>query len=166
MSQETLHTLFHPRAVAVIGASDDTTKHCYVVLMTLRASGVRGGIYGISRRLTEINGLQCFPDLRLQVLRGGLSLFASAGNEADVSVLDYMEYAIGHEPTRVIALLTDSLDDGPRLRRLAYAAHHAGKHVIALKIGESEAGAIDINPVMLGPNGAIAVDALVVPRGA
>ncbi|MBV9250920.1 MAG: acetate--CoA ligase family protein, partial [Acetobacteraceae bacterium] len=26
--------------------------------------------------------------------------------------------------------------------------------------------AIDINPVMLGPNGAIAVDALVVPRGA
>ena len=41
----------------------------------------------------------------------GLSLFASAGNEADLSVLDYMEYAIRHEPTKVIALLIDSLPE-------------------------------------------------------
>ena len=45
---------------------------------------------------------------RLRMLGAGLSLFASAGNEADLSVLDYMEYAIGHAPTRVIALLIDS----------------------------------------------------------
>ena len=37
---------------------------------------------------------------RLRMLGAGLSLFASAGNEADLSVLDYMEYAIGHAPTR------------------------------------------------------------------
>jgi acyl-CoA synthetase (NDP forming) len=58
-----------------------------------------------------------------------------------MSVLDYMEYGIAHPPTRVIALLIDSLDDGPRFRRLALAAHAAGKHVVALKIGGSEAGA-------------------------
>ena len=78
---------------------------------------------------------------RLKMLGAGLSLFASAGNEADMSVLDYMEYGIGHAQTRVIALLIDSLDDGPRFRRLALAAHEAGKHVVALKIGGSEAGA-------------------------
>ena len=78
---------------------------------------------------------------RLAMLGAGLSLFASAGNEADMSVLDYMEYGIGHAPTRVIVLLIDSLDDGPRFRRLALAAHAAGKHVVALKIGGSEAGA-------------------------
>ena len=59
---------------------------------------------------------------RLRMLGAGLSLFASAGNEADLSVLDYMEYAIGHAPTRVIALLIDSLDDGARFRRLALQA--------------------------------------------
>ena len=253
--RDALHALFHPRAVAVIGASDDTTKHGYIVLNNVRDTGFPGGVYGISRRLTEVNGIPCFPDLasapeqidaaflaipaqaavqavrdcaraglkavivgsagyaesldaggaerqaelariareegirivgpncngiynahhplsigfntshakkqtpggisifshsgalfdamagRLRMLGAGLSLFASAGNEADLSVLDYMEYGIEHAPTRVIALLIDSLEDGPRFRRLALAAHAAGKHVVALKIGTSDAGA-------------------------
>src|SRR3954464_9314412 len=60
---DALHTLFHPRAVAVIGASDDTPKHSYIVLTNLRNTGFTGGIYGISRRLTNIDGIPCFPDL-------------------------------------------------------------------------------------------------------
>ena len=254
-TQQALHTLFHPRAVAVVGASDDTTKHGYIVLTNVRAAGFTGGIYGISRRLKNVDEIPCYPDLtslpepvdvaflaipaeaavqavrdcasaglsaaivgsagyaesleaggaerqvelariaaeegirivgpncngiynahlplsigfntshakrhpaggisifshsgalfdamagRLHMLGAGLSLFASAGNEADLSVLDYMEYAIGHAPTRVIALLIDLLDDGPRFRRLAEQAAAAGKHVVALKIGGSEAGA-------------------------
>jgi acyl-CoA synthetase (NDP forming) len=254
-TQDALHALFHPRAVAVIGASDDTTKHGYIVLTNVRDTGFQGGIFGISRRLEDVDGIACFADLaalpqpvdtaflaipadaavqavrdcaraglktvivgsagyaesldaggaarqrelrqiareegirvvgpncngiynahlplsigfntahakrqpaggvsifshsgalfdamaaRLAALGAGLSLFASAGNEADLSVLDYMEYAIGHAPTRVIALLIDSLGDGARFRRLALAAYAAGKHVVALKIGGSEAGA-------------------------
>jgi acyl-CoA synthetase (NDP forming) len=254
-TQEALHALFHPRAVAVIGASDDTTKHGFIVLTNIRDTGFPGGIYGISRRLRDIDGIPCHPDLasvpeqidtaflaipaeaaiqavrdcaraglkavivgsagyaesldargaerqrelrriaeqegirivgpncngiynahhpvsigfntahakrqkpggisifshsgalfdamagRLAMLGAGLSLFASAGNEADMSVLDYMEYAIGHAPTRVIVLLIDSLDDGPRFRHLALAAYAAGKPVVALKIGGSTAGA-------------------------
>jgi len=250
-----LHALFHPRAVAVIGASDDTTKHGYIVLNNVRDTGFRGGIYGINRRLTQVNGIPCFPYLasvpghvdvaflaipaeatlqavrdcaaagvkavivgsagyaesldaagterqqelariakeagirivgpncngvynahhpvsvgfntshakrqpsggisifshsgalfeamtgRLAMLGAGLSLFASTGNEADLSVLDYMEYAIAHEATRVIALLIDSLNDGQRFRQLAMAAADSGKHVVVLKIGGSEAGA-------------------------
>jgi acyl-CoA synthetase (NDP forming) len=254
-TQDALHALFHPRAVAVIGASDDTTKHGYIVLTNVRNTGFQGGIYGISRRLTDVEGIPCFPDLasvpepvdtaflaipaeaavqavrdcaraglkavivgsagyaesldaggaerqrelqriadeegirivgpnsngiynahhpvsvgfntshakrqvpggisifshsgalfdamagRLAMLGAGLSLFASAGNEADMSVLDYMEYGIGHAPTRVIALLIDSLEDGARFRKLAQAAYAAGKPVVALKIGGSAAGA-------------------------
>ncbi len=254
-AQEALHTLFHPRAVAVIGASDDSTKHGYVVLTNIRKTGFAGGIHGISRRLAQVDGIPCHADLadlpepvdtaflaipaqaavqavadcaqagmktvivgsagyaesldadgaerqhalqraaqaagirlvgpncngvynahlplsigfntshgkrqtpggvsifshsgalfdamagRLAMLGAGLSLFASVGNEADLSVLDFLEYGIGHAPTRVIALLIDSLRDGPRFRRLALAAHAAGKPVVVLKIGGSEAGA-------------------------
>ncbi len=254
-THDALHALFHPRAVAVIGASDDDTKHGYIVLNNIRDAGFPGGVYGISRRLKDVNGIPCFPDLasvpeqidtaflaipaeaavqavrdcaraglkavivgsagyaesldaggaerqrelqriaaeegirivgpncngvynahhplsigfntahakrqtpggvsifshsgalfdamagRLAMLGSGLSLFASAGNEADMSVLDYMEYGITHEPTKVIAVLIDSLEDGPRFRRLALAAHAAGKPIVALKIGGSAAGA-------------------------
>ena len=252
---DALHVLFHPRAVAVIGASDDATKHGYIVLTNIRDTGFAGGVYGISRRLRDVDGIPCFPALadvpeqvdvaflaipaeaagqavrdcaraglkavivgsagyaesldaggaerqrdlqriaaaegirvvgpncngiynahhpvsigfntahakrqkpggvsifshsgalfdamagRLAMAGGGLSLFASAGNEADLSVLDYMEYALTHEPTRVIALLIDSLEDGARFRTLALRAHAAGKPVVALKIGGSAAGA-------------------------
>lgn len=254
-TQDALHALFHPRAVAVIGASDDTTKHGFIVLTNARDVGFPGGVYGISRRLTDVDGIPCFPALtdapepidaaflaipaeaavaavrdcaraglkaaivgsagyaesldagglerqhqlravaaaegirivgpncngiynahhpvsigfntahakrlkaggiaifshsgalfdamagRLAMLGAGLSLFASCGNEADLSVLDYMEYALTHAPTRVIALLIDSLPDGARFATLARAAHAAGKPVVVLKIGGSDAGA-------------------------
>ncbi len=254
-TQDALHALFHPRAVAVIGASGDTAKHGYIVLTNIRNTGFTGGIYGINRRLKDVEGIPCVPaiadvreqvdvaflaipaDAAVQAVRdcaraglkavivgsagyaesldaggaerqrelqriaaeegirivgpncngiynahhpisigfntshakkqtpggvsifshsgalfdamsgrlaaagGGLSLFASAGNEADMSVLDYMEYAIGHEPTKVISLLIDSLDDGARFRALALRAYQAGKPVVVLKIGGSDAGA-------------------------
>ena len=52
-TQDALDALFHPRAVAVIGASDDSTKHGYIVLNNIRDTGFRGGVYGISRRLSR-----------------------------------------------------------------------------------------------------------------
>ena len=255
-----LHTLFHPRAIAVVGATDDPTKHGYIVLTNIRRAGFRGGVYGVSRRLAAVGDVPCVPDFkslpeqvdvaflaipaeaatgavrdaaraglsavivgsagyaesldaggaerqkelqrvaaeegirivgpncngiynahgtealgpvsigfntahakrqpsggiaifshsgalfdamagRLAMLGAGLSLFASAGNEADLSVLDYLDYAIDHAPTRVIALLIDSLDDGQRFRDLARRARDAGKGIVALKLGASEAGA-------------------------
>ena len=60
-TQEALHALFHPRAVAVIGASDETTKHGYIVLTNVRDTGFRGGIFGISRRLKDVDGIPVFP---------------------------------------------------------------------------------------------------------
>ncbi|HEX2941724.1 MAG TPA: CoA-binding protein, partial [Rhodopila sp.] len=62
-THDALQALFHPRAVAVIGASDDTTKHGYIVLTNIRNTGFTGGIYGISRRVQNVDGIPCFPDL-------------------------------------------------------------------------------------------------------
>jgi acyl-CoA synthetase (NDP forming) len=51
--RDALHALFHPRAVAVIGASGDATKHSCIVLTNLRDTGFPGRIYDISRRPKE-----------------------------------------------------------------------------------------------------------------
>jgi acyl-CoA synthetase (NDP forming) len=58
-----MHALFHPRAEALVGTSGDATKHRGVVLTDMRGTGFRGGIHGISRRLTAVDGIKCFPGL-------------------------------------------------------------------------------------------------------
>lgn len=70
----------------------------------------------------------------------GYSYFVSAGNEADLSLLDYMEYVIEDEPTRIVALILDGVGDVERFRRLCRAAEDRDKRVVALKIGQSETG--------------------------
>ncbi len=70
----------------------------------------------------------------------GYSYFVSAGNEADLSLLDYMEYVIEDEPTRIVALILDGIGDVDRFRALCRAAEETGKRVVALKIGQSETG--------------------------
>ncbi|MET0378947.1 MAG: acetate--CoA ligase family protein [Spongiibacteraceae bacterium] len=82
------------------------------------------------------------PMMQLMMpLGGAISTFVSAGNQGDLDVLDYMEYLLEDNATRVIALLLDSLGDGERFRTLALRARAGGKAVIALKIGTSEVGA-------------------------
>lgn len=78
---------------------------------------------------------------RIESLGAGLSFFVSAGNEVDLDVLDYLEYAVADSSTRVIALLLDSLSDGPRFRELARQAAEAGKHIVVLHFGTSSVGA-------------------------
>lgn len=72
---------------------------------------------------------------------GGLSKFVAAGNEADLNMLDFLEYLIDDETTRVIGLVIEALSDGPRFRSLAGKAKRAGKPIVGLKIGRSSSGA-------------------------
>ena len=77
----------------------------------------------------------------LEKLGAGISVFVSAGNEADFDMLDYLEYVLEDSQTRVAALLINSLSDGDRFRRLAERAGEVGKQIVALKVGVSEIGA-------------------------
>lgn len=71
----------------------------------------------------------------------GLAKFVSVGNEADLSMLDYVEYLIDDRNTGVIGLVVESISDGDRFARAVRAAHQAGKHVVVLKLGQSAQGA-------------------------
>ncbi len=70
----------------------------------------------------------------------GLSYFASLGNAADLTEIDFLQ-ALNHDPqTHAIALYIESVHDGPRFMETARAvAPHTP--IIALKAGGTEAGA-------------------------
>lgn len=70
----------------------------------------------------------------------GYSYFVSAGNEADLTILDYMEYMIEDQATTIIALVLDGVSHVERFRKLCKAAKDKEKKIVALKIGESQTG--------------------------
>ncbi len=78
---------------------------------------------------------------RLNAIGTGLSKFIPVGNEADLTMLDFIDFLIDDPATRVIGLVVEGLGDGPRFRRLAARALAAAKPIVALKIGRSDVGA-------------------------
>lgn len=71
----------------------------------------------------------------------GFSKFAPVGNEADIDMLEVFDFLIDDPATGCIGLVVEGLPDAARFRALAARAYRAGKPVIALKLGRSQAGA-------------------------
>ena len=78
---------------------------------------------------------------RLRAFGGAFGKLVPLGNEADVDMLDALDYLIDDPDTHVIGLIVEALADGARLRSLSARAHAAGKPIVALKLGRSTAGA-------------------------
>ncbi len=69
----------------------------------------------------------------------GVSRFASLGNQADIEAADLIDSYVRHEGTRAIALYCEDFRDGRRLARAAERAAAAGKPVVLLTVGATEA---------------------------
>ncbi|MGW8883809.1 acetate--CoA ligase family protein [Streptomyces sp. NPDC055749] len=69
----------------------------------------------------------------------GFSRFVSLGNQRDIDAADALDALIAHDATRVVAAYVEDFRDGRRLARTLTAAHEAGKPVLLLTLGRSEA---------------------------
>ena len=236
-----LSLFFHPRTIAVIGATDDKRKPGYALLKKVKARADRDGasVYGVNPRLTDIDGIPCFPalsdvpaDIDVAVIMigdaekglrdvvakgarfaviftagfrevgaegakreeelakiardGGVRLFgpntnvnafemfpetdgkklalvtqsghqgrpiaqgvelgigvkywAPTGNEADLEFADFVEYFVDIDDVSVVAAYIEGFKSIPRLRGAAEKAARAGKPIVMVKIGRTEAG--------------------------
>lgn len=73
--------------------------------------------------------------------RVGLTHMIATGNEADISVADAIDYLAAQPEPRAIALFLESVRDPARFIAAVSAAAAAGKPVVVLKVGTSEATA-------------------------
>ena len=62
-SMNALQVLFHPRSVAVIGASADANKTAGRPIFYLQKQGFTGAIYPVNPRTSEISGLPCYASI-------------------------------------------------------------------------------------------------------
>jgi acyl-CoA synthetase (NDP forming) len=70
----------------------------------------------------------------------GVGLFVSTGNEADLSVADYLEWLVDDGRARAIACLVEQVRDPARTAAAVARAAARGVAVVALKLGASPAG--------------------------
>jgi len=70
----------------------------------------------------------------------GLSRLIATGNEVDLEVADCLDHLVEDDATSVIALYLEGLRNVARFRAAAERAAAAGKHIVAFKVGRSEAG--------------------------
>src|SRR6185503_7660296 len=64
----------------------------------------------------------------------------SLGNQVDLEICDFLEYLVEDAATEAICLYVEGLLDGARFRRGLAAARAAGKPVLVVKTGRTEAG--------------------------
>lgn len=70
----------------------------------------------------------------------GFSYFFSPGNQIDLTVGDFVQFLAEDPATKVIATLLEGLTDADVFVRGADAARAAGKPLVVLKLGSSQAG--------------------------
>ena len=70
----------------------------------------------------------------------GVSVLTSVGNESMIKTVDVIDYLIEDDATTVICLFLEEIGDPAKFARVAEKAEHAGKPVVALKVGSSPAG--------------------------
>jgi len=71
----------------------------------------------------------------------GISYQVSCGNDADLSLVDYMSFMVESERTKVVCAIAERMPDGDKLRALAKRAAELDKPIVMVKVGRSEAGA-------------------------
>ncbi len=70
----------------------------------------------------------------------GYSYVISTGNEADLTIADFLEYMVQDDRTDVVMLFLEAVRDPERFIAAAAEAQRRGKPIIAIKVGRSEAG--------------------------
>lgn len=70
----------------------------------------------------------------------GFSACVSLGNQSDLEICDFLEHMVGDALTRVICLYVEGFRDARRFLRLADACRDAGKPLLVVKAGRTDAG--------------------------
>jgi acetyltransferase len=82
----------------------------------------------------------------------GLSYIVSCGNQAGLTVEDYLEFLVTDEDTAVIGVFVEGFRQPDKLRQVAALARERRKPIIALKVGRSE----NARQAMLAHTGSLA----------
>ncbi|MBV7316358.1 bifunctional acetate--CoA ligase family protein/GNAT family N-acetyltransferase [Shewanella sp. NIFS-20-20] len=80
MSQPTLHSLFKPNAVAIIGASNRRDSAGYLVIKNLLANTFNGPIMPVTPKATAVHGILAYPNITALPIIPDLAIVCTRGS--------------------------------------------------------------------------------------
>ncbi|QYK11249.1 bifunctional acetate--CoA ligase family protein/GNAT family N-acetyltransferase [Shewanella rhizosphaerae] len=86
MSQRTLHTLFKPKSVAIIGASNGAKRAGNVVMRNLLSSGFSGPIMPVTPKYDAVMGVLAYPNIEALPLKPDLAIICTAASRVPAIV--------------------------------------------------------------------------------
>lgn len=128
---------FHFVGPNSIGAASPEEKMFATFGMALEAERIAGGALGF---VSQSGAIASSLFSRSQEFGVGFSHWISTGNEADLGVADYVEYLAEDPGTAAIALFLEVVREPDRFAEACALATAAGKPLVAVKTGTSEAG--------------------------
>lgn len=141
--QERLRALAHAHEVAILGpnclgVANAATGLIASFTTALEASALRPGHFAFVSQSGALGAY--WLDI---VLRSGLgfSHWVTTGNECDVDAAQAIDFLVDDPQTRVIGLYLEDIRDSASFRRALQRAAAAGKPIMAIKSGRSQAGA-------------------------
>jgi acyl-CoA synthetase (NDP forming) len=143
-------TILGPNCLGFVNAQTRSAPYALGMLPPLLAGPVGVGLQ---------SGALATVVLSFARLHGiGLSTLASMGNESIMKTVDYIDYLVEDEATRVICLFLEEIGDPVRFALAAAQADRADKPIVVLKVGSSPAG----QQAALAHTGSVAGDDAVV----
>lgn len=134
VARDTGMRIVGPNCLGAIGVPD---KSIATFSVALEASFPAPGPVGI---VSQSGNLGSFT-LRLAAERGmGISRMLTTGNECDVDIADAIASLAADPGTSVILCCMETCRDGAKLQQAMAMAREAGKPLVVLKVGVSEAG--------------------------
>ncbi|MDR1999095.1 MAG: acetate--CoA ligase family protein [Frankiaceae bacterium] len=126
-------TMLGPNGLGFINAAKSLTPYGLPI-----PNPLIGGNVGM---ILQSGGLASMILAYAQARNVGLSTMMSMGNETQIHNTDVMRWMVEDPQTKVIAMFIESIRDTEAFVEVAQQALLAGKPVVALKVGRSEAGA-------------------------
>ena len=123
-----------PNSVGVANLHD---KICPSISQVFDQAGLAAGPIGF---VSQSGAVGTAITALAHVEQIGIGYFLSTGNEGDLEFGDFCDYFAADPAVRIIAGYVESIRDGNKFRAAAIKAAQAGKPIVLIKVGTSEAG--------------------------
>ncbi len=153
--------LFHPRGIAIIGASADLTRIGGHPLRALQKAGYKGGIFPVNPRYPEIVGLTCYPNCTAIKAPCDVAIVAVPAPMVAQAIRDCGEAKIGF----AIVLTAGFRETGPDGAKLEAELKEVAKDAGVRLIGPNCQGLISLQERMWAVFGSVSEETELQPGG-